>query len=105
MGTTARVCDGFSEPGITVPNRLPRSVRQECLSKPILLGPNPSGRVLKECSPHHHTERNHQTKGNLLFGKKVSAAMARHTSSIDSEGFSSTVKASHDVLTLRAKAA
>jgi hypothetical protein len=44
-----------------------RSVKQECLSKLILFGEGPLARVLTEYSRHHHSERNHQGKGNRLL--------------------------------------
>jgi hypothetical protein len=44
-----------------------RSVKQECLSKLILLGERPLGRALREFSIHYHQERNHQGKGNKLL--------------------------------------
>ena len=40
-----------------------RSVKQECLSKVILLGEGSLSRVLAEYSRHYHRERNHQGKG------------------------------------------
>jgi len=40
-----------------------RSVKQECLSKVILLGEGSLSRVLTEYSRHYHRERNHQGKG------------------------------------------
>ena len=44
-----------------------RSVKQECLSKLILFGPDSLWHVLTEYSAHYHRERNHQGKGNLLL--------------------------------------
>jgi hypothetical protein len=44
-----------------------RSVKQECLSKLILFGERPLGRVLTEYSRHYHSERNHQGKGNRIL--------------------------------------
>ena len=43
------------------------SVRQECLSKLILFGEASLRRALTEYIDHHHFERNHQGKGNLLL--------------------------------------
>ena len=43
------------------------SVRQECLSKLILFGEASLRRALNEYIDHHHLERNHQGKGNLLL--------------------------------------
>ena len=43
------------------------SLRQECLSKLILFGETSLRRALTEYIEHHHFERNHQGKGNLLL--------------------------------------
>jgi hypothetical protein len=43
------------------------SLRQECLSKLILFGEASLRRALNEYIEHHHFERNHQGKGNLLL--------------------------------------
>ena len=43
------------------------SIRQECLSKLILFGEASLRRALSEYIEHHHFERNHQGKGNLLL--------------------------------------
>ena len=43
------------------------SLRQECLSKLILLGEASLRRALTEYIEHHHFERNHQGKGNILL--------------------------------------
>ncbi len=44
-----------------------KSVKDECLSKLILLGEASLRRALREYLVHHHTERNHQGKGNVLL--------------------------------------
>ena len=44
-----------------------RSVKQECLSKLVLLGEGPLQRSLSEFTTHDHRERNHQGKGNKLL--------------------------------------
>jgi hypothetical protein len=44
-----------------------RSVKQECLSKLILIGEASLRRALVEFVEHYHTERNHQGKGNVLL--------------------------------------
>jgi putative transposase len=44
-----------------------RSVKQECLSKLVLLGEGPLQRSLTEFTAHYHLERNHQGKGNKLL--------------------------------------
>ena len=43
------------------------SVRKECLSKLILFGEASLRLALNEYIEHHHFERNHQGKGNLLL--------------------------------------
>jgi putative transposase len=44
-----------------------RSVKQECLSKLILIGEGPLLRVLTEYTQHYHSERNHQGKDNRIL--------------------------------------
>ena len=44
-----------------------RSVKQECLSKLILLGESSLRRALAQYVTHYHEERNHQRKNNLLL--------------------------------------
>jgi putative transposase len=44
-----------------------RSVKQECLSKLVLLGEASLQRALTEFTAHYHRERNHQGKGNQLL--------------------------------------
>jgi len=44
-----------------------RSVKQECLSKLVLLGEGPLQRSLSEYTAHYHLERNHQGKDNKLL--------------------------------------
>ena len=48
-----------------------RSVKQECLSKLVLLGEGPLQRSLAEYAAHYHLERNHQGKGNKLLTPTV----------------------------------
>jgi hypothetical protein len=43
------------------------SIRQECLSKLIVVGEASLRRALNEYIDHHHFERNHQGKGNLIL--------------------------------------
>src|SRR5215831_6385622 len=43
------------------------SIRQECLSKLILFGETSLRRALDQYIEHHHFERNHQGKSNLLL--------------------------------------
>jgi len=44
-----------------------RAVKEECLSKVILLGECSLRRALNEYVEHYHAERNHQGKGNVLL--------------------------------------
>ena len=44
-----------------------RSIKEECLSKLILLGENSLRRVVSDFVEHYHQERNHQGKDNLLL--------------------------------------
>jgi len=44
-----------------------KSVKDECLSMLILFGEASLRRALREYVTHHHTERNHQGKGNVLL--------------------------------------
>jgi putative transposase len=44
-----------------------RSVKEECLSKVILIGERSLRRALGEYVEHYHGERNHQGKGNVLL--------------------------------------
>jgi putative transposase len=44
-----------------------RSVKEECLSKVILLGERSLRRALNEFVEYYHAERNHQGKGNVLL--------------------------------------
>ena len=44
-----------------------RSIKEECLSKLILFGEQPLQRAVSNFLEHHHQERNHQGKGNLLL--------------------------------------
>ena len=44
-----------------------RSVKEECLSKLILLGEGSLHRALREFVKHFHAERNHQGKGNVIL--------------------------------------
>ena len=40
-------------------------MKEECLSKVILLGERSLRRALNEFVEHYHAERNHQGKGNV----------------------------------------
>jgi hypothetical protein len=44
-----------------------RSIKEECLSKLILIGENSLRRVVSNFVEHYHQERNHQGKDNLLL--------------------------------------
>ena len=44
-----------------------KSVKDECLSRLIVFGEASLTRALREYVVHHHTERNHQGKGNVLL--------------------------------------
>ncbi|HJY85781.1 MAG TPA: hypothetical protein VKE24_02990, partial [Candidatus Acidoferrales bacterium] len=44
-----------------------RSVKEECLSKVILLGERCLRRALNEFVEYYHAERNHQGRGNVLL--------------------------------------
>ena len=44
-----------------------RSVKQECLSKLVLVGEGPLQRCLSAFTAHYHQKRNHQGKGNQLL--------------------------------------
>jgi putative transposase len=43
------------------------SIKDEALSRPILLGEDSLRRVLKEYVDHYHHKRNHQGKGDVLL--------------------------------------
>jgi Integrase core domain len=72
----AIIASGQVEP-LALPARCPnlnayaerwiRSVKEECLSKVILLGDCSLRRALNEYVEHYHAERNHQGKGNVLL--------------------------------------
>ena len=72
----AIIASGQVEP-LALPARCPnlnayaerwvRSVKEECLSKVILLGERSLRRALNEYVEHYHAERNHQGKGNVLL--------------------------------------
>jgi putative transposase len=47
-----------------------RSVKEECLSKMILIGERSLRRALGEYVEHYHAERNHQGKGNVLLFRR-----------------------------------
>jgi hypothetical protein len=59
-----------------------RSVKQECLSKVILLGEASLRRALAEFVEHFHTERNHQGKGNILLFPSTDVSQGRHPRSV-----------------------
>jgi transposase InsO family protein len=47
--------------------RFVRSIKEECLSRMILLGERHLRRAVTEYGRHYHTERNHQGLGNELI--------------------------------------
>ena len=57
-----------------------RSVKDECLSKLILFGERSLRRALNEYVAHHHHERNHQGKDNLLLFPSVELTNRREAS-------------------------
>jgi putative transposase len=56
-----------------------RSVKDECLSKLILVGEASLRRALTEFIDHYHSERNHQGKGNLRLFPAAAPASTRQT--------------------------
>src|SRR5205807_8804172 len=51
-----------------------RSVKEECLSRLILVGESSLRRALQQYTVHYHEERNHQGKGNrILFPSQTEA--------------------------------
>ena len=50
-----------------------RSVKEECLSKVVLLGERSLQRALSNYVAHFHAERNHQGKGNVLLFPRATA--------------------------------
>jgi len=54
--------------------RWARSVKEECLSRLILVGESSLRRALQQYTVHYHEERNHQGKGNrILFPSQTEA--------------------------------
>jgi hypothetical protein len=53
------------------------SVKDDCLSKLILFGETSLRRALREYLVHHHAERNHQGKSNVLLFPAATKAMYR----------------------------
>jgi putative transposase len=49
-----------------------RSVKSECLSKIITFGERSLRRAMKNYIAHYHTERNHQSKNNMLLFHQIS---------------------------------
>ena len=52
---------------LTHAERWVKSVKDECLSKLILFGEASLRRALREYLVHHHAERNHKGKANVLL--------------------------------------
>ena len=59
-----------------------RSVKEECLSKLILFGERSLQRGLTEFLAHHHSERNHQGKANILLFPAKSEVQGGHGSMV-----------------------
>ena len=59
-----------------------KPVKDECLSKLILFGEASLRRALREYLVHHHTERNHQGKGNVLLFPTVKDLQCRSDVSV-----------------------
>ena len=59
--------------------RFVRSVKEECLSKLIPIGPRMLRRSLREYTEHYHQERNHQGIGNRTIVPSVVPACSRGT--------------------------
>jgi transposase InsO family protein len=56
--------------------RFVRSIKEECLSRMILLGERHLRRAVREYALHYHTERNHQGLGNeVIIGSGTTAAV------------------------------
>jgi putative transposase len=79
----AAIASGQVEP-LVLPARSPnlnayaerwvRSVKEECLTKVVLLGERSLRRALAEYVEHYHAERNHQGKGNVLLFPRATNA-------------------------------
>jgi putative transposase len=57
--------------------RFVRSIKEECLSRMILLGERHLRRAVTEYGRHYHTERNHQGLGNELIIRSGTTAAAK----------------------------
>jgi putative transposase len=57
-------------------------VKEECLSKVILFGERSLRRALSEYVEHHHAERNHQGKDNVLLFVSDWVAVSRRRASV-----------------------
>jgi hypothetical protein len=57
-----------------------RSVKEECLSRCILLSEHSLTHILKEYLAHYHQERPHQGKGNVVLLSSLDQDSARHGS-------------------------
>ena len=90
----AKFCESFRSTltaGGVVPLKLPprspnlnafaerwvRSVKQECLSRLILMGEPSLRRALSDYAEHYHSERNHQGKGNVILFPKPDQPRSR----------------------------
>jgi hypothetical protein len=59
-----------------------KSVKDDCLSKLILVGERSLRRVLHDYQTHYHVERNHQGKGNVLLFPTAKQAKNRFDGSV-----------------------
>ena len=59
-----------------------RSVKEEALSKLILIGEASLRRVLREYLTHYHQERNQQVKGNVLLFPSRQAPTTGHNQTV-----------------------
>jgi len=56
--------------------RFVRSIKEECLSRMIVLGENHLRRAVTAYALHYHTERNHQRLGSELVMRSETTATA-----------------------------
>ena len=61
---------------------IPRSAKEECLSKLILFGESSLRQVLSQYVDHFHGERNHQGKGNVILSPMPADRIGESTGEI-----------------------
>ncbi len=66
-GVTAILLPAQSPDLNAIAERWVRSIKEECLSKLILIGERSLQRALREYSAHYHHERNHQGRKNIIL--------------------------------------